>query len=223
MPKNVDTDLHEPQEEAPSTRPRSPLHNLFLSHSWSKDLRGRSTHDRARILRDELRKLGWKLWFDEDQLLLGCHIDSKMAEGIRNSDAICVVITRSYVEKVNSCEGNCAKEWNFAQAINKKILPIIFEQEMLDIKAWPPGVMTMNLANTFYVDCSCDDLRACAKRLSAMLCLLGLQPRLRRSISWPTWKVTERVLEKATEKAARGTSGMQRSRSMRSVRTMIRI
>ena len=168
-------------------RPPS-FNNLFLSHAWGSDLRGRSTHGRVKILKEKLSILGWKLWFDEEQLLLGCNIDTKMATGIRNSDAVCVCITRNYVEKINEqAHGdNCAKEWNFAQSLGKKILPLIMEEEMLDVKAWPPGIMTMYLGNTFYIDCSSDDLEDTAKKLSQMLELLGLKKRMiQKTYSWP--------------------------------------
>lgn len=162
--------------------------NLFMSHSWDIDLRGRSTHARVRALKTELNRLGWKVWFDEEQLLIGCNIDMKMASGITGSDAVCVCVTRKYIEKINSQarNDNCAKEWNFAQAIGKKILPIIMEEEMLDIRAWPHGLMTMYLSNTFYVDCTSDDIKGNAKKLDAMLILLGLKKRkLATRYSWP--------------------------------------
>ena len=179
----------------------------FLSPSWDTDLRGRSTHLRVKALRNELCKMGWKLWFDEDKLLVGCNIDADMASGIKESDAVCLCITRSYVEKINAQNNNCAKEWNFAQAIGKKLLPIILEEEMLDVKAWPAGIVTMYLGNTFYVDCSRDDLKEAAVRMSKMLHLLGLRPRLQVSQSWPMRK-GRRIL---------------RSRSMKSLQTQVRI
>ena len=159
--------------------------NLFMSHSWSADLRGRSTHDRVRSLKDELKRHGWKVWFDEERLLLGSNIDTKMATGIRDSDAVCICITRSYLEKINAQDNNCAKEWNLAQSLGKKILPIVLEEEMLDCKSWPPGIVTMYLGNTFYIDVSSDNIVDNARRLSDMLLLLGLTPRLQKSHSWP--------------------------------------
>lgn len=159
--------------------------NLFLSHSWDTDRRGRCTHDRVRELKGALARFGWKLWFDEEKLLLGTNIDSEMASGIKNADAVCICVTRSYIEKINAQNNNCAKEWNFAQAINKRILPLIFEEEMLDIRNWPAGVATMYMSNTFYIDCSGDDLILTAEKLSKMLALLGLKPRLASTWSWP--------------------------------------
>lgn len=177
---------------------KTSLQNLFLSHAWDIDLRGRSTHDRVKMLKEELTKHGWKLWFDEERLLLGCNIDAQMSEGITQSDAVCICITRQYIEKVNSQarDDNCAKEWNFAQATGKKMLPLIFEKEMLDIKAWPSGVMTMYLSNTFYIDCTADNLKDVSKRISSMLTLLGLQPRLAHRYSWPISKPLRKQLSR---------------------------
>jgi hypothetical protein len=123
--------------------------------------------------------MGWSVWFDEDQLLIGCNVDSEMARGITNSDAVCICISRRYVEKINAQNhgDNCAKEWNLAQAAGKKIIPLIMEKEMLDIKAWPPGIVSMYLANTFYIDCTSDDMRATSIKLNQMLDLLGLTRR----------------------------------------------
>ena len=168
------------------------LQNLFMSHAWAEDARGRSTHARANLLKDELARLGWKVWFDEDRLLVGEPLDAQLAAGISQSDAVCICITRRYCEKVNrgDARDNVFKEWNFCQAIGKKMIPLIFEEEMRDVKAWPPGIMTMVLGNTFYIDASGDDLKGVAQRLSQMLQLLGLRARggggLRGNVhSWP--------------------------------------
>ena len=152
-------------------------YNLFMSHSWDADSIGRSTHDRVKYLKKQLQNLGWKIWFDEEQLFLGCNIDIEMSNGIQNSDAVCVCITKSYINKVNKQNNNCAKEWNFAQMIGKKILPIIMEKDLLDIRSWPSGIMTMYLGNTFYIDCSGTDISDTAKKLSKMLQLLGLKKK----------------------------------------------
>ena len=61
--------------------------------------------------------------------------------------------------------------------IGKKILPIIMEKDLLDIRSWPSGIMTMYLGNTFYIDCSGTDISDTAKKLSKMLQLLGLKKK----------------------------------------------
>lgn len=158
------------------TRSNSPI-NLFLSHAWDVDSLGRSTHQRAKLLNDGLKKLGWKLWFDEEKLLLGSNIDAEMARGIERSDAICLCITKKYIEKINSQipGDNCAKEFNLSFVSGKRILPLIFEREMLDIRNWPRGVAQMYLAHTLYVDCT-GDIQCALTKLSQMLLLIGLTP-----------------------------------------------
>ena len=155
-------------------------YNLFMSHTWVSDSQGRSTHERAAALRHELKRLGWKVWFDEDQLIAGHSLDAQLAAGILSSDAVCVCVTRAYCEKVNSANArdNVYKEWNFCQSLGKMIIPIIFEQDMLSVAAWPPGIMSMVLGNTFYIDASCDKkVRGTATKVSRMLKLLGLRQK----------------------------------------------
>ncbi len=124
--------------------------------------------------------MGWRVWLDVEQLLVGSPLDVQLAEGIRQSDAMCVCITRRYCEKVNlaNASDNVFKEWNFCQAICKTMIPIVMEADMMDVKEWPPGIMTMVLGNTFYLDASGDDMKDAARRLSAVLHALGLRRRL---------------------------------------------
>ena len=96
----------------PQRSPYNSPTNLFMSHSWDSDAKGRPTHERVKLLKQELNKLGWKVWFDEEQLLVGCNIDVNMANGIKHSDAVCVCLTKTYIEKVNSQNNNCSKEFN---------------------------------------------------------------------------------------------------------------
>ena len=187
------------------------LQNLFLSHTWAADLRGRSTHERVALLNRELRARGWKVWFDEDKLLVGEPLDVQLASGISQSDAVVICVTKRYCEKVNAAMAgdNVYKEWNFCQAIGKKMIPLIFEAEMLDVKAWPHGAMAMVLGNTFYLDASGDDMADVAARLSQMLQILGLRSRLTTSQSWPRVLSPTRKLDKKLR--------------MRRIRTEVRI
>lgn len=155
---------------------------LFLSHAWRKEANGRLTHDRVRSLRHEMIKRGYSVWFDEDRLLLGTNIDLILAHGIIDAAAVCVCVTRAYLEKINKQEQNdaCVKELKLAYLLNKRILPLIMEQSMLDITQWPWGVASMYLANIFYVDASGDDMSAIADDLCARLRMLGMAPHRRR-------------------------------------------
>ena len=167
-----------------------------MSHAWATDARGRSTHERAMELKRTLHALGWKVWVDEDKLLVGEALDAQLASGISQSDAVLICITRRYCEKVNSAatSDNVYKEWNFCQSIGKKMIPLVFEEEMCDVKSWPVGIMTMVLGNTFFVDASDDDIAGVAARLSQMLRLLGLRPRVVSRGSWPQMRPRPRVI-----------------------------
>lgn len=152
--------------------------HLFLSHAWRSDAQGRSTHDRARELRNEIMRRGYVVWFDEDRMLLGSNLDLTMANGIIDAAAVCVCVTRAYCEKINRQEPSdaCVKELRLAHALNKRILPLIMEPSMLDVTKWPWGVASMYLANMLYVDASGDDMRAIADDLCARLRMLGMHP-----------------------------------------------
>ena len=160
--------------------------NLFLSHAWQTDARGRSTHAVVRDLRMALGALGRAVWFDEEQLLLGDCIDVELCRGIQESDVVVVCITRAYCDKINtqSQRDSCAKEFRLALSLNKKILPIILERDMLDATQWPPGVMRMYLANTFHLDATDDDTAKVARNMSQMLELLGVTRKRRPSSRW---------------------------------------
>jgi hypothetical protein len=125
------------------------------------------------------------VWFDEERLLAGCNLDCEMSKGIMNSDVVCLCITRQYCLKVNSgsTQDNVFKEWNLCQTLNKKVVPIVMEPGMLDVKQWPPGIMSMYLGNTFYVDASGDNIPEIASRLSRMFILLGLKP-INRTVTY---------------------------------------
>ena len=150
---------------------------LFLSHAWGRDAQGRCTHARVARLKEEMQALGWTLWFDEDRLIVGQPLDAQLSHGIVGAAAVCLCITRAYCEKVNAGDvrDNVWKEWNLTQSIGKQTIPLIFEADMRDVRAWPPGAMTMVLGNTFYFDASGDDMHDAARRLSTMLVLLGLR------------------------------------------------
>lgn len=52
------------------TSPNSPdsseeSFDIFLSHDWGDDGKGRNNHHRARTLKDALATKGIKVWFDE--------------------------------------------------------------------------------------------------------------------------------------------------------------
>jgi hypothetical protein len=135
---------------------------LFFSHTWRPDNLGRNTHCRVHELVKKMRENGWTTWFDEEDM--GGNIDAAMAEGIEKADAILVCLTETYCKKVNETaknprnRDNCLKEWTYANARNKLLIPVIMEPCLLDMNSWPPGIVSLYLGSTLYINASDDDL-----------------------------------------------------------------
>ena len=77
---------------------------LFLSHAWAKDTLGRDNHERVARLNDGLRARKLATWFDAQGDMTGNTLQA-MTNGIDESSAVAVFVTREYIEK-------CKKEEN---------------------------------------------------------------------------------------------------------------
>ena len=168
---------------------------LFLSHAWTQDSMNRNTHQRVVALHSELEMLGWSIWLDMNELKPGENIDAVIAKGISNCSVIGICLTKSYIEKVeksslqaNGRRDNCAKEWNCCTSLGKKMIPFIMEPDMRNIENWPPGIITMYLGNSFYVDCTDDNIKLIATRISTMLKMMGFSPRNIKHLYHPRFK-----------------------------------
>ena len=134
---------------------------VFISYAWCKDSLGRSNYHRVQKIGNELKMFGWKVWIDSDCLGHG-NIDAVIMEGIENTDIFIACITREYCTKIQSslinplARDSCAKEWSCAMIRNKMIQPIIMEPELRNVPSWPHGVVTAQLGNNMWVDCSQD-------------------------------------------------------------------
>ena len=164
--------------------------DVFLSHAWGTDALGRNTHARARALRDELRRRGWSVWFDEDELVAGRDVDASMCAGVESARAVCFCVTRRLLARVDDgccatgvVSNNCAKEWNAAMrcASGVLVIPVIFEPQMLDLQNWPSGVGRMHLASRMYVDASGTCMHAAAREISRAMWKSGARPRWHES------------------------------------------
>lgn len=149
------------------------------------DTHDRSTHERVRQLKLEMQRRGWSVWFDEDQLLVGTNLDASMCAGVRAADTVCVCLTRAYIEKINSQHrtDNCVKEFNLAVHAGKRLLPLVMEPDLLNVRAWPPGIVAMYLGSTLFLDASGDDTAAVARELSKVLAATGVRRRLAHRLS----------------------------------------
>lgn len=154
---------------------------LFVSHTWQEDEEGRDTHIRARNLVILLEKLGWTVWFDENDM--HSHIDAAMADGIDASDAVLLLLTRAYARKVNResrrqgvSTNNVFKEFNYVVMRPRIVIPVVFEEAMRNVDEWSPGVMPMRLGSKLYIDGISEDLRATARKIDATLRREGCTP-----------------------------------------------
>ena len=131
---------------------------LFFSHTWRPDNLGRNTHERVVEISKYLKIMGWNIWIDENNILN--NIDASIAKGIEDSDFILVFLTETYIKKINESAKNpktrdyCLKEWTYSNHLNKLIVPIVFEPKLLNTESWPNGIVSLQLASSFYINCS---------------------------------------------------------------------
>jgi hypothetical protein len=93
---------------------------IFLSHS-SKD------KPNVRLLLQQLKTHGIEVWIDEEQIKVGDSISSKIQQGLRESNYLCIWITNNAMES-----GWVEKEWlpMIKQEIDEKrtvVLPLLAE------------------------------------------------------------------------------------------------
>ena len=112
--------------------------DIFLSHNWGEDVSGRDNHERVSIINEELKKIGYQTWFDEERIS-GCVV-GEMAKGIEKTKGVIVFITRKYIDKVegNNARDNCQLEFNYASRIKTrlKMVPVVMESCMVDTSRW---------------------------------------------------------------------------------------
>uniref|UniRef100_A0A6C0AXI9 TIR domain-containing protein n=1 Tax=viral metagenome TaxID=1070528 RepID=A0A6C0AXI9_9ZZZZ len=155
---------------------------LFFSHTWKKDRLDRDNHLRVYELAQNLQRCGWSIWIDEENLM--GNIDAGMASGIDNADAVIICLTEEYCKKVNESamnprkRDNCLKEWTYANARNKLMIPVVMEPILLDINNWPPGIISLYLGSTLYVNGSHNNLYDTAINIHKILLHYNLQPNI---------------------------------------------
>jgi len=155
---------------------------IFFSHDWRIDSEGRNNHKRVYNIVKQIQKSGYTTWFDEEDM--AGNIDAAMADGIENADAVVICITETYCNKVNNASrdlrvrDNCLKEWTYANARNKLMIPIIMEPKMLNTYKWPPGVVSMYLASTLYINATKDDDKIAIFGLIKILEINGINRKI---------------------------------------------
>jgi WD40 repeat protein len=144
--------------------------DIFLTHDWGIDELGQSNHDRVAIINKELKSLGFVTWFDSEKMT-GDVVD-QMVSGIDNASVVIVFITQRYMSKVNGSDANdnCRKEFKYAaqRKSSTKMIPVVMEPRMKDIRGNWTGLVQMELGNILYVDFSNDnDFQSAIQQLKA--------------------------------------------------------
>ena len=157
------------------------MKQLFLSHTWQADEKGRNTHVRTKLLSAELRLLGWSTWFDDDDMHKCLDIDASMCHGIEGSSAVICCLTRKYCHKINKAaqtnqRDNCYKEWTYANARSKLLIAVAMEADVLTPCMWPPGVVLLHLGNKLCVDASGSCMVNAAQSINDILHAQRLEP-----------------------------------------------
>ena len=80
----------------------------FLTHDWGYDTQSRDNHARVRRVNAALQRLGFRCWFDEEQMR--GDINEKMTSGIDNSSCVVVFVTKNYLLKAAGNGSNGADD-----------------------------------------------------------------------------------------------------------------
>ena len=106
-----------------------------------------------------------------------------MASGIDNAEVIIVCLTESYCLKVNETakdprrRDNCLKEWTYANARNKLMIPVVMEPCLSSINDWPPGVVSLYFGSTLYINATNDNLNSAVISINKLLEQYKLNPQ----------------------------------------------
>jgi hypothetical protein len=146
------------------------LTDVFLTHDWGMDELNRDNHERVARIKDALKSTGFITWFDSERMT--GDIADQMVAGIDNASVIIVFVTQRYMNKVNGSDANdnCRKEFKYAvqKRLSTKMIPVVMEPRMKDIRGSWTGLVQMELGNILYVDFSNDnDFQSAIQQLKA--------------------------------------------------------
>ena len=147
------------------------IYDCFLTHDWGKDEKGRDNHQRVSAINTELKRRGFRTWFDEDRMR--GNIQKQMAAGIDQSAVVVGFITRRYHDKVNGedDQDNCQLE--FPSACRKKkvknIVTVVNEQRMCNTQQWD-GLVGSNLGGELYYRNWEDDISSTVQQIADAIC-----------------------------------------------------
>ena len=126
--------------------------DVFLSHNWGKDEKGRDNHARVKKINTLLKARGVTTWFDEGDM--AGNIMQAMAKGIEGASIVLVFVTRAYIEKIKKAEGNDNCQLEFDYAYNRKtkgkMVPVVMEHGCSNPASWD-GMVGAALASKLYI------------------------------------------------------------------------
>ena len=137
------------------------MKEIFISHTWTKDNLNRNNHKRCRLLCDNLKKLGYSVWFDDYDMQNS--IDNSIMLSINNCKIFLVCLTEEYCNKINNSvtnniiSDNCFKEWNYALYKKKIVVPVLMEPNMINFLKNNDGIIQMYLNTLIYFDITHDN------------------------------------------------------------------
>ena len=129
--------------------------DVFLSHNWGEDCSGRNNHQRVSFINQELKNMGYKTWFDEDEM--AGNLAERMSEGIDHTKAVIIFLTRKYYDKVNgeNALDNCKQEFIYAiqRRTPAKMLVVVMEECMCNTSTWTK-LVGFDFSSRLYVNMS---------------------------------------------------------------------
>jgi hypothetical protein len=166
----------------------SETYDVFLSHDWGRDQLDRNNHTRVSKINDALKKAGFITWFDSDRMR--GDIMLKMTEGIDNSKAVIVFITKNYIQKVagngeRGTSDNCKIEFDYScsRKTTDKMIAVVMEPESKNTSEWTGPVGAL-FCNKLYCDFTKDDhLKDCMEQIKEEFAIIsGQNPAAKHAI-----------------------------------------
>ena len=137
------------------------MRELFISHSWKPLQNGNCGHRYALQFSLNIKRYGWTTWID-DHYMCG-YIDTCIASAIRECKAFIVLLSSSYNDNFKNNENNfyahnnCFKELNYALYLNKPIILVVVDEEMINMENWA-NILIIRMAGFIFLDATKKDV-----------------------------------------------------------------
>jgi hypothetical protein len=123
-------------------------YDVFLSHDWGE---GGLNHKRVAKVSSGLKRLGFRVWLDEEELPAG-DMSRNLHGAIDDSMIFVVFVTRNYQAKLIADDNHCADEFTYAMSKKGRglVLTVVMEAAMLSVSGWE-GPLEYKLRNSKFV------------------------------------------------------------------------